>query len=314
MLGRTRLLGFALQPWTLGCWLGFGWLLWAGSRERACPRLPAGASRAPGPSVTVVVGRFLPPSNPQPHSCYNAAVFPKILALGLVLTAPFSLAQEAAPSQQQPQVKVNMLNVCSPSKEEQQEIASALSRIPKHPSFSEDFEVDRGRSLLDPGANPLVAQPESGGLTTAADFIRLRHDLSGGAFLTVQYSFSRDSEQMVETLAFRVRDPKDLLQVSIEDSASSVTTATAMLGSSTPASRIRLERFGKSSVVLARCRATQGPAPDQSAYEPLFASASSILEAYRSVLGARTLVPEELARLNRTAGRPARSGSSPKHP
>jgi hypothetical protein len=241
-------------------------------------------------------------------------VFPKILALGLVLAAPFSLAQETAPSQQQPQVKVNMLNVCSPSKDEQQEIASALSHIPKHPSFSEDFEVDRGRSLLDPGANPLAgAQPETGGLTTAADFIRLRRDLSGGAFLTVQYSFSRDSEQMVETLVFRVRDPKDLLQVSIEDSASSVTSATAMLGSSTPASRIRLERFGKSSVVLARCRATQGPAPDQSTYEPLFASASSILDAYRGVLGARTLVPEELARLGRSAGRAARSGSSAKH-
>lgn len=243
-------------------------------------------------------------------------MFPKIFALGLVLTAPFSFAQEAAPPPPpQPQVKVNMLNVCSPSKDEQQEIASALSRIPKHPSFSEDFEVDRGRSLLDPGANPLAgAQPAPGGLTTAADFIRLRHDLSGGTFSTVQYSFSRDSEQMVETLVFRVRDPKDLLQISIEDSASSVTSATAMLGSATPASRIRLERFGKSSVVLARCSAVQGAAaPDQSAYEPLFASASSILDGYRGVLGARTLVPEELTRLSRAANRPARSGSSPKH-
>jgi len=241
-------------------------------------------------------------------------VFPKIFALGLVLAAPFSLAQETAAPQQQPQVKVNMLNVCSPSRDEQQEIASALSRIPKHPSFSEDFEVDRGRSLLDPGANPLAgAQPAPGGLTTAADFIRLRHDLSGGTFSTVQYSFSRDSGQMVETLVFRVRDPKDLLQISIEDSASSVTSATAMLGSATPASRIRLERFGKSSVVLARCSAAQGPAPDQSAYEPLFASASSILDGYRGVLGARTLVPEELARVSHGASRPARSGSSPKH-
>lgn len=257
----------------------------------------------------------MPPSNHQPHSCYNAAVFPKIFALGLVLTAPFSLAQDTAASRQaQPQVKVNMLNVCTPSKDEQQEIAAALSRIPKHPSFSEDFEVDRGRSLLDPSSNPLGgAQPAPSVPTAAADFIRLRRDLSGGTFSTVQYSFSRDSEQMVETLVFRVRDPKDMLQISIEDSASSVTSATAMLGSSTPASRIRLERFGKSSVVLARCAATQGPAPDQSAYEPLFASASSILDGYRGVLGTRTLVPEELARLNRAAGHPARSGSSPKH-
>ena len=240
-------------------------------------------------------------------------MFPRIFALALLLGAAFSLAQETA-SQQQPQVKVNMLNVCSPSNDEQQEIASALSRIPKHPSFSEDFEVDRGRSLLDPSANPLAsAQPSAGAPTAAADFIRLRRDLSGGSFSTVQYSFSRDSEQMVETLVFRVRDPKDLLQISIEDSAASVTGAAAMLRSSTPASRIRLERFGKSSVVLARCSATQGPAPDQSAYEPLFASASSILDAYRGVLGARTLVPEELARLSRTATPPARCGSTPKH-
>jgi len=263
---------------------------------------------------SVMAGSLLPACNHQPHSCYNAAVFPKIFALGLVLAAPFSLAQETPGSQPQPQVKVNMLNVCAPSKDEQQEIASALSRIPKHPSFSEDFEVDRGRSLLDPGANPLAsAQPATGGPTTAADFIRLRRDLSGGTFSTVQYSFSRDNEQMVETLVFRVRDPKELLQISIEDSASSVTSATAMLGSSTPASRIRLERFGKSSVVLARCSATEGPVPDQSAYEPLFASASSILDGYRGVLGAKTLVPEELARLSRTRTHPVISGSSAKH-
>ena len=87
--------------------------------------------------------RFSPARNHPPHSCYNAAVFPKIFALGLALAAPFSLAQETAASQ--PQVKVDVLNVRSPSKDEQQEIASALSRIPEHPSFSEDFKLDRGR-------------------------------------------------------------------------------------------------------------------------------------------------------------------------
>jgi len=103
---------------------------------------------------------------------------------------------------------------------------------------------------------------------------------------------------MVETLVFRVRDPKDLMQVSIEDSASAVTTPAAMLTTNTPATRIKLERFGKSSVVLARCYATDtGPAPDQSAYEPLFQSASTIVANYRGLLGARRMVPEELARL-----------------
>ena len=107
---------------------------------------------------------------------------------------------------------------------------------------------------------------------------------------------------MVETLVFRVRDPKDLMQVSIEDSASAVTTPATMLTSSTPASRIKLERFGKSSVVLARCSGTEaGPPPDQSAYEPLFQSASSILSNYRGLLGARTTVPEELERVAEVA-------------
>jgi hypothetical protein len=77
-----------------------------------------------------------------------------------------------------------------------------------------------------------------------------------------------------------------------------VTSPATMLGTSTPASRIKLERFGKSSVVLARCSASEaGPAPDQSAYEPLFQSASAVLSNYRGLLGARTTVPEELARL-----------------
>jgi hypothetical protein len=77
-----------------------------------------------------------------------------------------------------------------------------------------------------------------------------------------------------------------------------VTSAAGMLGTSTPASRIKLERFGKSSVVLARCAASEGgPPPDQSAYEPLFASASSIMTNYRSLLNARRTIPAELAKV-----------------
>ena len=87
--------------------------------------------------------------------------------------------------------------------------------------------------------------------------------------------------------------------MSLEDSASSVTSSEAMLGSNTPASRVRLERFGKSSVALARCLATEGgPAPDQSAYEPLFRSASDVLANYRALLGVKIIVPEELAKIS----------------
>src|SRR5947208_12180183 len=93
-------------------------------------------------------------------------------------------------SQQQPQVKVNVLNVCTPSADDQKEIASALAGIPKKPSFSADFEVDRGRSVLDPSANPLaMANPGANmaavptDTTAVADFVRIRHDLAGTQYL-----------------------------------------------------------------------------------------------------------------------------------
>ena len=233
-------------------------------------------------------------------------MLPKKLVIGLLIaSAGVCRAQE--PTSQKPQVKVNVLNVCTPSTDDQKEIASALKGIPQKPSFSADFEVDRGRSLLDPGANPLAMAGTSAAPTdihATADFVRIRHDLAGGTYSNVQYSFSRDEHQMVETLVFRVRDPKDLMQVSIEDSASSVTPAVTMLSSTTPASRIKLERFGKSSIALARCQAgLEGSAPDQSAYEPLFASASSLMSAYRDLLGAKRLIPEELTRIGASGAR-----------
>jgi hypothetical protein len=206
----------------------------------------------------------------------------------------------------QPQVRVNILNVCTPSKEEQQEIASALARIPKQPLFSPDFEVDRGRSTFD--QKPEYLQAGLGAQLSAdsafATWVRIRREFSVQAlFSTVQYSFSVDSRDMVETLVFHVRDPKDLLEVSIEDAASAVTTPAAMLATSTPANRIKLERFGKSSVALARCASTErGPAPDQTSYEPLFQSASAIVANYRKLLGAPRTVTDELSRTGAAGG------------
>ena len=231
-----------------------------------------------------------------------------LLIAGSLLLAAVCAAQQPT-NQQNPPVKVNVLNVCTPSPEEQQEIAAALAAIPKHPAFSADFEVDRGRSVLDPSSNPLIAAGtrQPAGETAIADFVRMRHDIGGGSqYSTVQYSFSRDSKQMVETLVFRVRDPKELLQLSLEDSASSVTPASAMLSAATPVSRIKLERFGKPSVVLARCSSMETGQPvDQSKYEPLFSSATSALSSYRDLLNARTLIPEELTKLGQTRRKPA---------
>lgn len=195
-----------------------------------------------------------------------------------------------------------MLNVCTPSADEQKEIASALGKIPKQPLFSADFEVSRGRSTL----TDMPAMLEAGqaghvaGEASVASYVRIRREYSVQAmFSSVQYSFSNDGVNMIETLVLHVRDPKDLIQVSLEDSASSVTSAQAMLGTNTPVMRVRLERFGKPSVALVRCEGVAGrPAPDQSAYEPLFHSATGVMADYRGLLGVKATVPEELGKIS----------------
>jgi hypothetical protein len=220
----------------------------------------------------------------------------------------------------QPQVKVNLLNVCSPSAEEKQELAAALGKIPRQPLFGSDFEVDRGRSTLDQTPDFLQAGQAAQVSTepSVATWVRIRREFGVQAmFATVQYSFSVDARNMSETVTFRARDAKDILQVTIEDSASAVTAPAAMLATNTPANRIRLERFGKSSVVLARCSgADGGPVPDQSAYEPLFQSATAIVGNYRTLLGVRRTIPDELARVTAATGvrksAPSKPGSHAK--
>ena len=230
------------------------------------------------------------------------------LCLAVFLLTISSAAQQPsaeAPQSQQPQVKVNMLNVCTPSADEQKEIAAALARVPKEPLFGTDFEVSRGRSTLtDMPAILQAGQPgHVAGEPSVASYVRIRREFSVQAlFSSVQYSFSNDGQTMVETMVLHVRDPKDLIQVSLEDTASAVTSSEAMLVANTPVSRVRLERFGKSSITLARCQASPGgPAPDQSAYEPLFRSASGLLGNYRALLGVKKIVPEELAKISGTA-------------
>jgi hypothetical protein len=223
-----------------------------------------------------------------------------------------AMAVATAASAQQPPVKVNVLNVCKPSADEQKELSSALAKVPGKPVFSTDYEVARGHSTLDQSTPIPGMQPLPPGAVSAADWVRVRREFPGATlFSNVQYSFSVDSTNMVETLVLRVREPKDMMQVSIEDSASTVASATAMLSSSTPVSRVKLERFGKSSVVLARCTGGEegSPATDQTAYEPIFHAASSIMERYRDALGARKMVPQELAHLGVGASTKSGAGS-----
>jgi hypothetical protein len=220
-------------------------------------------------------------------------------------------------SSNQPQVRVNVLNVCTPSAEEQKEIASALARVPKEPLFGTDFEVSRGRATLTDMPNFL--QPGQAGHVAGepsiASYVRIRREFSVQAlFSSVQYSFSDDGQNMIETLVLHVRDPKDLMEVSLEDSASAVTSTAAMLTANTPATRLRLERFGKSSVALARCSADEsGRVIDQSAYEPLFQSASKVLENYRGLLAVKSIVPEELAKISSSGKSRAAASRSSSH-
>ena len=166
--------------------------------------------------------------------------------------AAVAFAQQPPVNAQQPPVKVNVLNVCAPSADERKELSSALAKVPGKPMFGPDYEVSRGHSTLDPSAPVFGAQPGMEplppGAVSAADWVRVRREFPGAAlFSNVQYSFSVDAKNMVETLVLRVREPKsnsnDLMQISIEDSASAVATATAM---SLPIRRFRASNWSAS--------------------------------------------------------------------
>jgi hypothetical protein len=166
-----------------------------------------------------------------------------------------------------PQVKLNVLNVCTPSAEEQAEIRNAFAKVQAKPVFVRDFEVSRGRITLKDSPD--------------AKFVRYRRDLAPeSALLAAQYSMSTDDANTVETLVLRMRDPKEFHELSFEDRVSAgVVSPISLLTVDTPVSRIRLERISKSSIVLARCEGA-----DQSAYEPLFRQASEIMARYRKAL------------------------------
>lgn len=211
------------------------------------------------------------------------------LFLGAV-TAAF-----AGPAQQpgdQPKMKVNVLNVCTPSKDDQGQLQSALTKVSGHPAFAEDFEISRGRTT------PTGSAPSK--------FVRLRRDfVSQSPMMTAQYSMSTDEKATIETLVLRMRDPKEFFEITIEDRVSAdAASPISIITTDTPAGRIRMERLGKSSIVLARCEAA-----DQSAYEPLFKQASDLAAQYRGALGMRTAFRQDIAWLSS----PAKSGSASVH-
>jgi hypothetical protein len=211
----------------------------------------------------------------------------------ILLFCSVTLAQNTPPAEKpekkdQPEVRINYLNVCAPSEADQKELRASLDRIPA-PKFTQDFEISRGRSSLENAPS--------------ASWVRIRHEFAPTApFIAAQYSFSQDEKSMIESLVFRSREAKDVLQVQLENDITGAQDARSVLTTDTPVSRIKLERFGKSSVVLARC-----PAADQKAFEPLFAKASQIFASYRASLEIKRLVPRELAMLAPSAPAPKRT-------
>ena len=199
-------------------------------------------------------------------------------------------AQEAPPAPgQSPKVRINVLNVCTPSDAEQKELLAALSKIPTSPQYGPDYELSRGRS--------------SGPDIPPARYVRLRKEFSASAaYASVQYSASVDRENIIETLIFRPKDTKEILQLSIEDTVSASSSPFSVISSDTPASRIKLERFGKASVVLAHCENA-----DQSLMAPLFARASDVLAKYRQNLLVRTAFRSDFKWL----GPASRDGKNP---
>jgi hypothetical protein len=157
-----------------------------------------------------------------------------------------------------------------------------LARVPLRAHFADDFEVDRGRTTT-PDSPP-------------SNWVRIRREFTAETpFTNAQYTFNLEDggKGIAETLVFRTREMKAglPLEISMQNTVSTGDAAT-VLASDTPAERIRMERFGGTSAVLARC-----PSADQSAYEPLFRKASEIMAGYRIALRVRQTVPGDLARV-----------------
>lgn len=226
---------------------------------------------------------------------YNLGVPCKniMLVVAACVAAAWPVAAQEKPAPKQPEVRVNYLNVCAPSDADQKEMAAALESISAKPAFAADFEVSRGRTTATQ-ASPLDSNEAaaSSDKPIISKWVRIRRELAAGPLSNAQYSFSTDDKDMMETLVFRARDlSKGVLQISLQDTVTTGTPA-AVLASNTPVDRIRIERNGKSSIVLARCGGA-----DQSKFEALFRAGSDILAKYRAALGVQQTVSGDLARV-----------------
>jgi hypothetical protein len=226
----------------------------------------------------------------------------KIFIATLLLSAVCFAQQKQEPDKPEtktekpgrPQVKINYLNVCTPSPDERTVLDNALSTLPSKPAFGTEFEVARGRSSMpEEGPGAVQGSAPTGAPPPVSTWVRIRREFAVGELDNVQYTFSRDGKAMTETLVFRMKSPKrdQPMQVSIQNAVTAPTAAQALAAEVEP-ERIRIERFGGSSVVLARC-----PQADQKQYEPYFTRAKTVMMSYRRLLGVKATVPADLARV-----------------
>jgi hypothetical protein len=205
-------------------------------------------------------------------------------------------AQEAPPSSGgsvgggQPKIQVNFLNTCRPAQGDLEAMGRALAQVKERPRFAADFEISRGVTTLTEAEARAAGAPE-GSAAMPSSWVRIHKEFPEKAVLTdAQYSLSVDGDSASEALALHLRDSREVLQILISDTVNG--SVAQVVKAQTPPDRIRIERFGKPSIVLARCGGI-----DQSAYEPLFLAAGGILEQYRSAMAVKTVVPAEIAHL-----------------
>jgi hypothetical protein len=186
---------------------------------------------------------------------------------------------------------VNFLNTCRPAQADLEEMGRALARIKERPRFSADFEISRGRTTLTEAEARATGAPEGSG-NMPSNWVRIRKEFPDKSPLTdAQYSLSVEGNAASEVLALHLRDTREVMQIVISDAVTG--SAAQLLKVETAPERIRIERFGKVSIVLARCGAV-----DQSSYEPLFRVAGDILMNYRAAMEARKVVLAEFSHLH----------------
>ena len=204
-----------------------------------------------------------------------------------------ALPDQAPAAETQPRIQVNFINPCRPAPADVEEMGRALASVKATPRFSSDFEISRGVTTLTEAEARAAGVPAEAAETPSA-WVRIQREFPDKAPLTdVQYSLSVEAGEASESLVLHLRDTRAVLQISISDAVKG--TAAQAVKADTPPERIRVERFGKASIVLARCSAM-----DQSAYQPLFKTAGEILQKFRTAMAVKTVVPAEMARLPAT--------------